>query len=93
MREPLPAGWAWLEAQAGDADDDRELARAFARCFSGSEGALALAHLRRVFLDRRLPPSASDAELRHLEGQRSVVAHVAALIERGRHGPPLPASK
>jgi hypothetical protein len=91
MREP--EGWAWLEADGPGEGDEGELARAFARCFAGSEGALALDHLRRVFLDRRLPPTASDAELRHLEGQRSVVAHIVALAERGRLGWPMPASK
>jgi hypothetical protein len=42
-----------------------------------------LEHLRRVILERRLAPHASDAELRHLEGQRYAVAYIAALVERG----------
>jgi hypothetical protein len=63
------------------------VARSFARCFCSHEGQQILAHLRRIFLDRRLPPSARDAELWYLEGQRSVVAHMLALVERGRTGP------
>jgi hypothetical protein len=42
-----------------------------------------LGHLKRTVLERRLPPSASDAELRHLEGQRCVVAQIVAMVERG----------
>ena len=80
------AGWSWFEA--GEALNgvpvDDELCRAFARCFAGADGELASRHLARVFLDRRLPPTASDAELRHLEGQRCAVAHIEALIARGR---------
>ena len=85
-REAAPDGWAWFEspAPAEPGDHDREVPLAFARCFAGAEGDLAIGHLRRLILDRRLPASASDAELRHLEGQRSVVAYVIALIERGR---------
>jgi hypothetical protein len=42
-----------------------------------------LEHLRRTVLERRLAPNASDAELRHLEGQRYAVAHIVAMVERG----------
>ena len=42
-----------------------------------------LEHLRRIILERRLAPHASDAELRHLEGQRYAVAYIIALVERG----------
>lgn len=85
--EPDRGGWGWLERRpAAEGARALELARAFAACFQGGDGALALDHLRQRFLDRRLGPSASDAELRHLEGQRSVVAHIVALVERGRRG-------
>jgi hypothetical protein len=80
-----PVGWDWFEvksteATAGDNDD---LARSFARCFSGGDGGIIIDHLRQTFLDRRLGPGASDAELRFLEGQRSVVAHILSMIQRG----------
>jgi hypothetical protein len=80
-----PRGWAWFEAP-GDAQvdpDEVALYRAFARCFSGPDGLQVLDHLRRLMLDRRLAPSASHAELWHLEGQRSAIAHVLGMIERG----------
>ena len=84
-------GWAWLEATPAGADVAPELCRAAAACLGTPNGRLVLRHLRQSFLDRRLAPTASDAELRHVEGQRSVVAHLLRLIERGRDGIPVPA--
>lgn len=84
-RETGPEGWDWFEAIGYEPSTDMEsLARSFARCFSGNDGEIALCHLRRSILDRRLGPSASDAELRFLEGQRSVVAHMLSMIDRSR---------
>ena len=77
-------GWGWFEEPRPASEADLDLCRAFHACFQGPQGELALRHLQRVFLDRRLPPSASDAELRHVEGQRSVVAYIGALVERAR---------
>ena len=84
--ERATGGWAWFESSAPAAtpETDDGLPLAFARCFAGPDGEQALGHLERIFLDRRLGPSASDAELRHLEGQRSAVAYIKALIARGR---------
>ncbi len=85
MAEPA-IGWSWFEAGTAAPGDraEAELCRAFARCFAGPDGQAVIAHLTRSVLDRRLPPSASDAELRHLEGQRCAVAALLATIERGR---------
>ena len=79
-------GWAWFESHAVQANDtdDNELIRSFARCFTGADGNLVLDHLRQTILDRRLGPKASDAELRYLEGQRSVVAHIFSMLECSR---------
>jgi 3-oxoacyl-[acyl-carrier-protein] synthase III len=79
-------GWDALVEDPASAEPVDAVARAFAHCFRDGAGATVLEHLRKVFLDRRVGPSASDAELRHVEGQRSVVAHILALIERGRRG-------
>ena len=79
-------GWAWFAQGAAPAErspDEVELRRAFGRCFAGADGRLVLEHLRRTVVERRLPPNASDAELRHLEGQRYAVAHIVAMVERG----------
>lgn len=80
-----PAGWAWFEARdAAGQNAEAELCRAFARCVSGADGEMVMSHLERVMLHRRLPPQASDAELRHLEGQRYAIAYIAAMAARGR---------
>lgn len=69
---------------AAETDRASDISHSFARCFASSDGQLVLEHLERCFLLRRCPPSASDAELRHLEGQRAAVAHILAMVERGR---------
>ena len=80
----LPQGWDWLESDGARLDPPAELSRCAAACFGSPSGRLVLRHLQRLFADRRLPPSATDAELRHVEGQRSVVSHLLQLLERGR---------
>ena len=78
-------GWTWFEGRPELPDRElRELEIAFAKCFAGSQGARALAHLRSLTLDRHLGPGAGDAALRHLEGQRHLVAYILAMVERGR---------
>ncbi|PWC75920.1 hypothetical protein [Azospirillum sp. TSH64] len=85
------AGWDWLEAtlpadpQIGAAAD-ADPAPSFARCFAGRDGERVLAVLRAMTLDRALGPDASEATLRHLEGQRQLVATILALAARGRAG-------
>lgn len=72
------------DGAGGGAEALREVEVAFARCFARREGAVVLDYLRRTTLERALGPDASEAALRHLEGQRQLVARIAALIERGR---------
>jgi hypothetical protein len=82
----VPLGWTWFAHAAAPAEahpGESELCRAFAHCFAGADGRVVLEHLRRTVLERRLPPNASDAELRHLEGQRYAVAQIVAMVERG----------
>lgn len=62
---------------------DADLAGAFARCFSSPDGQRVLDHLRAVTLLRSLGADAPDAALRHLEGQRALVARILALTARG----------
>ncbi len=59
-------------------------AAAFARLFHRPEAETVLAYLKRRTLERALPPDATDAELRFLEGQRALVAHIIALIQQGQ---------
>lgn len=63
---------------------EAEIAACFARCFRGSDGARALAYLRRMTLDIASGPEISDARLRHLEGQRFIISQIITLVERGR---------
>lgn len=68
------------------ADIGNDLCAAFARCFRGSDGERALAHLRRITIERRPAPDCSEYELRHLEGQRHLAAYIKTLVERGQLG-------
>lgn len=63
-----------------------DLASAFARCFRGNDGDRVLAHLRRITIERRPAADCSDAELRHLEGQRHLAAYIQQLVARGQLG-------
>lgn len=63
---------------------DADLAGAFARCFRGADGERVIDYLRRTTQGRVLGPAAPDSVLRHLEGQRQLVARIVSLIERGR---------
>lgn len=87
---PQDGGWDWFEAAGAPPpetpESERQLALAFARCFQGRDGEQALSYLRRTTLERALGPGASDTMLRHLEGQRQLVTHITALIQRGRNG-------
>ncbi len=81
-------GWQWFEANQtdepeADVAEQPSLAITFARCFSTPEGKRVLQHLRAWTLERTLSPSASDAHLRYLEGQRQLVAHMLMLTVQG----------
>lgn len=79
-------GWGWFEHVEPDPNEVEcdDLARSFARCFSGHDGAMVLSHLKETVLHRRLGPNAGDAALRFLEGQRSLAAHIETMVIRGR---------
>lgn len=85
------AGWGWLNgATPPDAstnaatDNAADPAPAFARCFAGPDGQRVLDTLRAMTLGRALGPDVPDAALRHLEGQRHLVAVILALTARGQ---------
>ena len=62
------------------------LAREFARAFASASGRRVLEHLRAITLGRYLPPNASDAELRYLEGQRYLVSFISNMVDKGMKG-------
>jgi hypothetical protein len=81
----MMGGWSPFEdldehAAAGSS----EIASIAAGVFSKASGRRVLEHLRTITTATALPPSASDAALRHLEGQRALVLYLERLIEQGR---------
>ena len=87
-------GWAWFETSAPSIDNepsplDDKLAHVFARCFRGEDGIKVLKHLKHITHSRIIGPTASDALLRHIEGQRQLVSHIISLVEHGRSQDPL----
>lgn len=84
---PVAGGWEWFEPDDRDGGEgngsDPALAIAFARCFADADGRRVLQHLRALTGGRALAPAASDAALRHLEGQRALVLYIEALTARG----------
>lgn len=66
--------------------DNREMEKLFVRVFSSQDGKKVLAYLQLITFYRALNANAPDAEIRFAEGQRSLVANILRLIERGRNG-------
>jgi len=91
MHDPQ-TGWSWFEDRTADAGggapngDDMATAMLAARCFSTNDGEALLEYLRSLTTARVLGPDASDTMLRHLEGQRQLIAYLNLLIARGRTG-------
>ena len=85
----LELGWAWFETDlppSGNKEPqpDRYLAQVFARCFRSEDGIIVLQHLKSITQSRGLGPAASDALLRHMEGQRQLVTQIISLVEQGQ---------
>ncbi len=82
-------GWNWFEAlrpagaETAATSGDQGLANAAARCFCSPDGQRVIKHLRAFTLERTLGPGASETMLRHLEGQRSLVAYLIKLSAQG----------
>ena len=62
----------------------REIKKAFARLFATEDGQKVLAHLQVLTFQRALGPGVADEQLRYIEGQRSMVATILRMIDRGR---------
>jgi len=82
--------WTWLSLQPRtnqpppSHEADTALAKCFTRTFEHDDGARVLAHLRSLTRERVLGPETPDSVLRHVEGQRGLVAYMERLIARGR---------
>jgi hypothetical protein len=66
--------------------EQKDIEKIFSRIFSSEDGAKALSYLQTITFHRALGAQSSDCELRHLEGQRTMVATILRLVDRGRHG-------
>jgi len=62
----------------------RDIEKAFTRLFATDDGQRVLAHLQVLTFQRALGPGVADEQLRYIEGQRSMVATILRLIDRGR---------
>ena len=86
MSDPSWAGLDTLERDtSAAAASHKELGRAYVRAFTGNNGEAVLDALKALTVDRVLPATATDAELRYLEGQRALFRHILREIERGTH--------
>lgn len=66
--------------------EQKDMERAFARLFSSEDGQKVLAYLQVMTFQRALGPSTPEDQLRYMEGQRSLMATILRLIDRGRNG-------
>ncbi|MBI4030571.1 MAG: hypothetical protein HY370_02750 [Proteobacteria bacterium] len=64
--------------------DLRAIEQTFARLFSTEDGKKVLSHLAGITFMRAAAVDAADETLRHLEGQRALMATIMRLTERGR---------
>lgn len=64
--------------------EQKDMERVFTRLFSTDDGGRALSYLQTMTFQRSFGPNASDEQLRHAEGQRSLVATILRMIDRGR---------
>jgi hypothetical protein len=68
--------------------EEKRLNDAFAACFRDLPGQRAIEYLRSITVFNVTGGKASDAELRHLEGQRFLCALIEARIHHGRNDLP-----
>ncbi len=66
--------------------EQRAVEKTFARCFSTEDGRTVLAWLQTMTFHRALGSGVPEEQLRHMEGQRAMVATILRLIDRGRTG-------
>lgn len=82
-KEPRKPNLVYVPPNPGQVEL-REIEKTFARLFSSDDGRRVLAHLQVMTFHRALGPESSDAQLRHTEGQRAMMAAILRLIDRGR---------
>ena len=55
----------------------------FAKVFNSDDGKKVLGYLISMTMNRCLPPTSTDAELRFLEGERFIVSFIQNIIKKG----------
>ena len=79
----VESGAVYATFQTGSSET-AEIERAFARLFSSEDGQKVLAYLQVLTFQRAFGPTTPDEQLRYAEGQRSLMATILRLIDRGR---------
>ncbi len=64
--------------------EQKDIERSFARLFSTEEGRKVLAWLQVMTFQRAGGPGTTDEQLRYMEGQRSLMASILRMIDRGK---------
>lgn len=64
--------------------EQKEMDRCFTRLFSSEDGKKVLAFLQVMTFHRAAGVNTTDDQLRYMEGQRSMVATILRMIDRGR---------
>lgn len=72
-----------LKGQEPKSDAEEKLNKLFLACFSTPAGQQVIEYLKAMTIYRISGAEYSDAALRHLEGQRFLVAGIMARIQRG----------
>jgi hypothetical protein len=65
--------------------EQKDIERSFARLFSTEEGKKVLAWLQVMTFHRTGGANQTDEQLRHMEGQRSLMASILRMIDRGKN--------
>lgn len=64
--------------------EQREIERSFTRLFSSEEGKKVLAYMQVMTFQRAGAANTTDEQLRYMEGQRSLMAAILRMIDRGK---------
>lgn len=67
--------------------EQKEIERLFIRTFSSEDGQKALAYLQLVTFQRALAVTATNEQLRYMEGQRALISMILRFMDRGRTNP------
>lgn len=64
--------------------EQKDIEHSFARVFSTEEGRKVLAYLQVMTFQRAGGANSTSEQLRHMEGQRSLMAAILRMIDRGK---------